>query len=348
MQRLIIALAAALAFSGAAAAEDSLMTQAKDHFKPIPSGSPAVKDNPVTEAKIVLGKMLFFDPRLSSSHLISCNTCHNLGMGGDDNLETSIGHGWAKGPRNAPTVLNAVFNIAQFWDGRAEDLKAQAKGPVQAGVEMNNTPAAVETTLKSMPGYVEAFQKAFPGVAEPVTFDNMAKAIEAFETTLITPASRFDAYLEGDATALNETEKKGLGLFVEKGCVACHKGANIGGESYHPFGVVEQPGAGVLPQGDKGRFAVTKSASDNYVFRAGPLRNIELTAPYFHSGKVWNLREAVAIMGASQLGQKLNDGEIDAITAFLKTLTGRQPKVEYPILPVSTDATPKPKEMAAK
>ena len=135
---------------------------------------------------------------------------------------------------------------------------------------------------------------------------------------------------------------------MEKGCVACHKGVNVGGESYHPFGVVEQPGAAVLPKGDKGRFAVTKSASDSYVFRAGPLRNIELTAPYFHSGKVWNLREAVAIMGTSQLGEKLSDSEIDAITAFLKTLTGRQPVVDYPILPVSTDTTPKPKEMAAR
>lgn len=330
------------------AAEDELMKSAKQHFKPIPTTIPAVKDNVITEEKISLGRMLFFDTRLSASHLISCNTCHNLGMGGDDNLETSIGHGWAKGPRNAPTVLNAVFNVAQFWDGRAEDLKAQAKGPVQAGVEMNNTPAAVEATLKSIPGYVEAFGKAFPGTPEPVSFDNMAKAIEAFETTLTTPGSRFDVYLGGDATALNDTEKSGLKLFMDKGCVGCHHGVNIGGHDYYPFGVVEKPGGDVLPSGDTGRFTVTKTATDNYVFRSGPLRNIELTAPYFHSGKVWSLRDAVAIMGTSQLGQKLSDQEIDAITAFLKTLTGHQPKVEYPILPGSTDKTPKPREMAAK
>jgi cytochrome c peroxidase len=306
---------------------------------------PAVKDNAVTGEKVDLGRMLFFDPRISASHLISCNTCHNLGMGGDDNLETSIGHGWQKGPRNAPTVLNAVFNIAQFWDGRAEDLKAQAKGPVQAGVEMSNKPAIVETTLKSMPEYVERFTKAFPGERETVTFDNMAKAIEAFEATLITPASRFDQYLEGNANVLSAEEKEGLRLFMDEGCAGCHGGINLGGEGYYPFGVMEKPGADILPEGDKGRFAVTKTAADNYVFRAAPLRNIALTAPYFHSGKVWDLHQAVAIMGESQLGEKLNDVQVDAITAFLKTLTGEQPRIEYPILPVSTAATPKPKTM---
>lgn len=325
-------------------AED-LMTEAQDLFEPIPSVVPAVKDNAVTREKVELGKMLFFDPRLSASHLISCNTCHNLGMGGDDNLETSIGHGWQKGPRNAPTVFNAVFNIAQFWDGRAEDLKAQAKGPVQAGVEMSNKPGIVETTLKSLPEYVERFAKAFPGEREPVTFDNMAKAIEAFEATLITPASRFDQYLEGNPNALTSEAKEGLRLFMDKGCATCHAGVNLGGEGYYPFGVLEKPGAEILPEGDKGRFAVTKTAADSYVFRAAPLRNIELTAPYFHSGKVWDLRQAVAIMGESQLGESLNDVEVDAITAFLKTLTGEQPRTEYPILPVSTGATPKPVAM---
>jgi cytochrome c peroxidase len=345
---IVISLALLILTGGAAAAEDALMKAAKEQFKPIPAVAPEQKDNPSSEAKVELGKMLFFEPRLSASHLISCNTCHNLGMGGDDNLETSIGHGWAKGPRNAPTVLNAVFNVAQFWDGRAEDLKAQAKGPVQAGVEMNNTPANVEATLKSMPEYVEAFTKAFPKDKDPVTFDNMAKAIEAFEATMITQGSKFDVYLGGDEAALNDTEKTGLKLFMDKGCVSCHHGVNVGGHDYFPFGVVEKPGAEILPEGDKGRFAVTKTADDNYVFRSGPLRNIELTAPYFHSGKVWKLREAVAIMGSSQLGQKLTDTEIDAITAFLKTLTGKQPKVEYPILPVSTDTTPMPKEIVAK
>jgi cytochrome c peroxidase len=299
----------------------------------------------MTGERIDLGRSLFFDPRLSKSGLISCNTCHNLGMGGDDNLETSIGHGWQKGPRNAPTVLNAVFNQAQFWDGRAEDLKAQAKGPVQAGVEMASTPERVVTTLKSMPAYVQAFTVAFSGESDPVTFDNMAKAIEAFEATLVTPASRFDQWLEGNDAVLDETEKKGLALFMDKGCGACHNGVNVGGHGYYPFGVVEQPGADILPPGDKGRFAVTKTATDDYVFRAGPLRNIELTAPYFHSGKVWDLEQAVAVMGSSQLGETLSDEEVTAITAFLKTLTGEQPRVEYPILPVSTADTPKPEGM---
>lgn len=330
------------------AGANELLEEAREYFKPIPSVVPAVKDNAITGEKIELGKMLFFDPRLSSSGLISCNTCHNLGMGGDDNLETSIGHGWQKGPRNAPTVLNAVFNIAQFWDGRAEDLKAQAKGPVQAGVEMASTPERVEETLASLPEYVERFTDSFPGEEKPVTFDNMAKAIEAFEATLITPASRFDQFLEGNTKVLTKLELDGLKSFMDKGCASCHSGVNLGGEGYYPFGVVEQPGADVLPPEDKGRFAVTKTADEEYVFRAGPLRNIELTAPYFHSGKVWDLEQAVAIMGTSQLGEELSEDEVKSITAFLKTLTGEQPKVAYPILPVETKTTPKPEAMVAK
>jgi cytochrome c peroxidase len=334
--------------SGPVLAADGLMRQAQDLFKPIPDKAPEVKNNPASPDKLELGKMLFFEPRLSASHLISCNTCHNVGWGGMDGLETSIGHGWQKGPRNAPTAINAVFNIAQFWDGRAEDLKAQAKGPVQAGVEMNNTPAQVEATLRSMPEYVAAFKKAFPNDPNPVSFDNMAKAIEIFEATLITPNSKFDKYLKGDAKALNEAEAKGLALFIDKGCAACHNGVNVGGNGYYPFGVVEKPGADVLPVGDKGRFAVTKTATDDYVFRAGPLRNIARTAPYFHSGKVWDLKQAVAIMGDAQLGIKLTPAEVDQIVAFLNTLTGDQPKVTYPVLPASTQTTPKPSAMTGK
>jgi hypothetical protein len=191
---------------------DDLMQSAQQVFKPIPSVVPAVKGNAITREKIELGKMLFFDPRLSVSQIISCNSCHNLSTGGVDAGPTSIGHAWQKGPRRAPTVFDAVFNIAQFWDGRAEDLKAQAKGPIQASVEMNATPALVEKTLNSMPGYVEQFKKAFPQDAAPVTFDNVTKAIEAFEATLITPGSRFDQFLEGDANALNAQDKEGLKL----------------------------------------------------------------------------------------------------------------------------------------
>ncbi len=307
----------------------------------MPSTVPAVSDNPITPEKIDLGKALFFDPRMSASGVFSCNSCHNLATGGDDNLETSIGHGWQKGPRNAPTVLNSVFNHAQFWDGRAADLKTQAKGPVQAGVEMANTPANVVATLSSMPQYVEWFEASFPGEDDPVTFDNFAKAIEAYEATLITPAP-FDAWLNGDDGALSEKQTAGLRLFMDSGCAACHSGVNIGGHDYYPFGLVEKPGAEILPEGDKGRFAVTETVDDEYVFRAAPLRNIAVTAPYFHSGKVWDLGTAVAIMAESQLGADLSDKEVGEIVAFLESLTGTMPAATLPVLPAETGSTPRP------
>lgn len=342
-QLLTLAVTCGLAAGTAFASDDALRDKAKSAgLEPIPYGLQEVDDNALTREKIELGRMLFFDPRLSASGLISCNTCHNLGTGGDDNLPTSVGHGWQKGPRNAPTVLNAVFNKAQFWDGRADDLKAQAKGPIQAGVEMANKPANVVVTLKSMPEYVERFTSAFPGEADAVTFDNMAKAIEAFEVTLVTPASPFDQWLEGNDAALTADQKIGLDLFIGKGCTACHAGANFGGQEYFPFGLVKKPGADILPPGDKGRFAVTKTASDEYVFRAAPLRNIAITAPYFHSGQVWDLKQAVSIMGIAQLGTELDDEEAGLIAQFLDGLTGEQPKVEYPILPVETADTPRP------
>ena len=341
----LFALLALTLIGGTALGKDPLMDDARVFFKPIPNQPPDLKNNPITREKVELGKMLFFDPRLSSSGIISCNTCHNLSMGGDDNLETSIGHGWQKGPRNAPTVLNAVYNVAQFWDGRAADLRAQAKGPVQAGIEMASTAKRVEDVLWSMEDYVTRFEKAFPGADPPVSFDNMAKAIEAFEATMTTPGSRFDAFLEGDAKALNTQEKRGLSLFMKKGCAGCHNGINVGGNGYYPFGLVNKPGAEILPPEDKGRFAVTKTATEEYVFRAAPLRNIALTAPYFHSGKVWSLKQAVAVMGASQLASSLSDKEEDDIVAFLKTLTGEVPRVDIPTLPPSTNETPKPVPM---
>lgn len=331
---------ASTAMTGAAAAQ-TLRDSALEIFKPLPSTVPAVKDNPVTPAKIDLGKALFFDPRLSASGVFSCYSCHNLTTGGDDNMETSVGHGWQKGPRNAPTALNAVLNEAQFWDGRAEDLKAQAKGPVQAGVEMANTPDNVVATLKSMPAYVTGFTTAFPGEPDPVSFDNMARAIEAFEATLITPAP-FDAWLNGDDNALTPEAQAGLALFIDKGCSSCHSGVNVGGHGYYPFGLVEKPGADVLPPGDKGRFAVTETADDAYVFRAAPLRNIALTAPYFHSGKVWDLSVAVEIMAESQLGEALKPEETAQLVAFLDSLTGTLPTITLPTLPSETATTPRP------
>lgn len=330
---------ASTALTGAAQA-DVLRDTALEIFKPLPSTVPAVKDNPVTPEKIDLGKALFFDPRLSASGVFSCYSCHNLTTGGDDNMETSVGHGWQKGPRNAPTALNAVLNEAQFWDGRAEDLAAQAKGPIQAGVEMANTPEQVVSTLTSMPAYVDGFKVAFPGDADPVSFDNMAKAIEAFEATLLTPAP-FDAWLNGDDAALSAEAKAGLQLFVDKGCSSCHSGVNIGGHGYYPFGLVEKPGAEILPAGDKGRFAVTETADDEYVFRAAPLRNIALTAPYFHSGKVWDLSVAVEIMAESQLGEALKPEETAQLVAFLDSLTGTLPAITLPVMPAETANTPR-------
>jgi cytochrome c peroxidase len=329
---------------------DDTLTRAQAIFKPIPvnaqPGQPATARYAVVKspdtAKYQLGKLLFFDPRLSSSQLISCNTCHNLGLGGADLQETSIGHGWQKGPRNAPTVFNAVYDVAQFWDGRAPDLAAQAKGPVQASVEMNNNPELVVKTLNSIPGYLPLFSRAFPGERSPISFDNMAKAIEVFEATLLTPHSPFDLYLKGRAIALNPKQTEGLKTFMDKGCASCHGGINIGGAGYFPFGVKEAPSGEIRPAGDLGRFKVTNTESDRYVFKAPSLRNVAVTQPYFHSGKVWKLADAVAVMGSSQLGIKLTPGDTDNIVAFLKTLTGMPPRIDYPILPPSSDETPRP------
>ncbi|MFK4025950.1 cytochrome-c peroxidase [Stutzerimonas balearica] len=341
MRKLSVLIGSLLLTTTASAAND-LRERANAVFKPIPDQVSEVRGKPVSQPQAVLGHKLWFDPRLSSSHVISCNSCHNLAIGGSDNVPTSIGHGWQKGPRNSPTVLNAVFNAAQFWDGRAKDLQEQAKGPVQASVEMNSTPERVVATLKSIPEYVAEFEKAFPNDKDPVSFDNMAYALEAFEVSLVTPNSPFDRFLAGDDAALDAKQKQGLALFMDSGCAACHNGVNAGGQGYFPFGVIKKPGAEILPEGDKGRFAVTNTANDEYVFRAAPLRNVALTPPYFHSGEVWELEQAVAIMGDSQLGRELSDGEVGAITAFLHSLTGEQPKVAYPLLPASTEATPKP------
>ena len=321
---------------------DVLLLQARALFQPIPATSPEIADNTATPERVELGRMLFFDPRLSRSGTISCNTCHNLSMGGDDNVPTSIGHGWQKGPRNSPTVYNAVFNVAQFWDGRAADLKTQAKGPIQASVEMANQPEVVVRTLQSIPEYVERFKAAFPDEREPITFDTVTRAIEVFEATLITPNSRFDRYVAGEQTVMNDEELRGLRHFINNGCVACHNGVNVGGAGYFPFGVVATPTEEVRPSGDRGRFAVTNTESDHYVFRAAPLRNVAETAPYFHSGQVWSLAEAVAIMGSSQLGTTLNETETREIVAFLKTLTGTPPPVTLPSLPPETAETPRP------
>jgi cytochrome c peroxidase len=323
-------------------AQDELQARAVSLFEPIPQQAPALQDNPANPDKLKLGKMLYFDPRLSASQLISCQTCHNVGLAGADLQETSIGHGWQRGPRNAPTVYNAVFNVAQFWDGRAEDLAEQAEGPVQASVEMNNKPGRVMKTLASMPEYVELFQAAFPGQETPLTFENVTKAIEVFEATLITPDAPFDRYLQGDSEALSKAERQGLEVFTDKGCSSCHYGVNLGGKGYYPFGVIEKPEEEVRPESDLGRFEVTNTAGDKYVFKAPALRNVAITQPYFHSGKVWSLLDSVKIMGSTQLGYTLSEQEAERITAFLETLTGDQPEIVHPVLPPSTRDTPQP------
>lgn len=323
-------------------AQNSLMDQARTLFKPIPEAPPAMENVPMTPEMVALGKALFFDPRLSESHNISCNTCHQVGLGGVDMLPTSIGHNWQRGGRNAPTVLNAVFNTAQFWDGRAADLSEQAVGPIQNPIEMAISGDHAVGMLTAIPGYVPMFADAFPGDAQAISISNVGTSIAAFEATLLTPNAPFDQFLRGDENALNEQQKMGLKLFIDKGCAACHNGVNVGGGMYAPFGVVEKPGADFLPPADKGRFQVTSTTSDEYVFKVPTLRNIELTPPYFHSGKSWDLKQAIAVMAASQLGQELNDEEVGSIELFLLALTGEQPQVTYPILPPSNVDTPRP------
>ena len=323
-------------------AEDDLLTKARQAFQPIPTAPPELPGNPSSPAKVELGKMLYFDPRLSASHAISCNSCHNLGLGGADAEPTSLGHRWQHGGRNAPTVFNSAFNKAQFWDGRAKDLEQQASGPIVNPIEMASPEAHVAEQLKGIPGYREAFERAFPGESSPITLGNVQKAIAAFEATLITPNAPLDRFLRGDPNALSPTQKEGLALFIDRGCASCHNGINVGGGMYAPFGVVEKPGADILPPTDKGRFTVTKTVSDEYVFKVPTLRNIRLTAPYFHSGQAWDLGQAVAVMGASQLGTQLSPDEVSKITAFLDGLTGDQPKVTYPELPPSVASTPQP------
>ena len=323
-------------------APDSLLAAARQQFSTIPATPPVLSNNPATPSKIMLGKMLFFDPRLSASHAISCNSCHNVGLGGVDGESTSLGHRWQHGGRNAPTVLNSVFNTAQFWDGRAKDLEQQADGPIINPVEMASPQAHVAEQLKSIPDYRALFAKAFPGEKEPVTLANVQKAIAVFEATLITANAPFDRFLKGQAGALSPIQRAGLSLFMEKGCSRCHNGINLGGGMYAPFGVVESPEADLLPPGDLGRFKVTNVTTDKYVYKVPTLRNIALTAPYFHTGKVWDLRQAVAVMGTSQLGVQLKSDEIDKITDFLVSLTGDQPQIVYPILPPGVAATSRP------
>ena len=325
------ALAAALATSAALLAAGPLQAANNEPISPI---KPAKVTNP---AVVELGKKLFFDPRLSRSGFISCNSCHNLGMGGSDNLKTSIGHNWQKGPINSPTVLNSSLNLAQFWDGRAKDLQAQAGGPIANPGEMAFTHELAIDLLASIPAYRTEFKKAFK--KEPIDIDQVTKAIAAFEETLVTPNSRFDQWLVGKTTALTKDELAGYQLFKTSGCVACHTGPAVGGNSFQKMGVVE-PYKDTT--GAEGRSAVTGKDADRFNFKVPTLRNVELTYPYFHDGAADTLAQAVDTMGRIQLGHTFTDDENAKIVAFLKTLTGDQPKFMLPILPPSSDKTPRP------
>ncbi len=287
--------------------------------------------------KVELGKKLWFEPRLSMSGIISCNTCHNLSMGGTDNLKTSIGHGWKAGPVNSPTVFNSSLAIAQFWDGRAADLKEQAGGPIQTGVEMNMPHTLAVGILQSIPGYVAEFKAVYG--KDRIDIDMITDAIAEFEKTLVTPNARFDKWLKGDDKALSDKELAGYTLFKESGCVACHNGPAAGGTSFQRMGVVE-PYNSSSPA--EGRSAVTGVDADRFNFKVPTLRNVELSYPYFHDGEAKTLEQAVDIMGRLQLGRTYSQDEIGSIVAFLKTLTGELPQIAMPHLPPSSNETPRP------
>jgi cytochrome c peroxidase len=298
---------------------------------------PIVAAPAANPALVELGKQLFFDPRLSKSGFISCNSCHNLSTGGVDNLKSSIGHAWHQGPINSPTVLNAGYNVAQFWDGRAKDLQEQAAGPIANPGEMASSHALAVDVLKSIPGYAPAFRSAFG--SEGIDLERVTRAIAAFESTLVTPNSRFDRWLRGDDRALTADERAGYALFRDGGCAGCHSGPAAGGGSFQKLGVV-QPYATRNPA--VGREGVTHDPADRMVFKVPTLRNVELTYPYFHDGEQATLEDAVRTMAHVQLGRDFTPAEVGQVVAFLKTLTGEQPRLVLPVLPPSGPRTPQP------
>lgn len=292
-------------------------------FATLPDVVPEPEDNPSTPEKILLGQMLYFEPRLSSSGIISCHTCHNLSLGGTDRLPTSLGHNFQTGGRNAPTVLNAAFFDLQFWDARATGLEEQAEGPIQASVEMNQPADIAVERIASIQGYLPYFEAAFPGEENPLTFENIVRAIAAFERTLITPNDGLDRYLRGETDALSEDARRGMEIVVQVGCVACHNGAMLSTGNLMRFNHGD----------DIGRATVTGEDSDEYLFRVATWRNISLTAPYFHDGSAETLDEAIRTMASVQLNRELTDDEVYYILAFLNSLVGEMPEVTIPALP---------------
>ncbi len=272
-------------------------------------------------ALVALGKKLYMEPRFSKSKKISCNSCHNLKAAGVDSEPTSPGHEGKRGGRNSPTVFNAALHFAQFWDGRAADVEAQALGPVLNPIEMGMESAdAVVNVMLTNREYPAMFKAAFPGETNSITFPNFGKAIGAFERTLVTP-SRYDTFAKGDASALTPEEKKGLKTFMNTGCTACHMGSLFGATMYQKLGLVKP-----YETKDLGRFEVTKNEADKYFFKVPSLRNVAETGPYFHDGLVKDLPTAVKLMAAHQLGRDLSDEDVTSIVVFLRSLSGKAPE----------------------
>ena len=295
-----------------------------------------IPKTPQQEAKIELGKMLWFDPRLSLSGKVSCNTCHDLSTNGADTKPLSIGYAGRKGTVNSPTVFNAEKQIAQFWDGRAKTLAEQATGPITNPLEMAMTPELAEGVIRSIPGYRPYFEKAF-GSKNP-TFSEIAEALAAFETTLTTPNAPFERYLKGDKNALTQQQIDGLKLFRRSGCIRCHSGNLLGGTSFQKVGSV---GPYVTDNSSKGRMDVSGKPWDEMMFKVPTLLNVERTAPYFHDGAVKTLPDAVKKMADIQLDMNLSEKQVEEIVAFLESLNGELPKIEKPTLPPSGPETRK-------
>lgn len=337
MKNLLLTLSTLACFSTGAMAQVEVNKAMLALFQPI-SEVAENPDNPVTDAKVDLGRMLYYDTRLSKNRSVSCNTCHALDSFGDDGLATSEGINAQFGGRSAPSVYNAAIHIAQFWDGRAKDVEEQAVGPITNPIEMGMPDADyVLKVLQSIPGYVDAFGKAFPDQDEPMTYSNIGNAIGAFERKLLTPAP-FDDYLNGDGKALTDDQKVGLNLFMTKGCTTCHNGMGVGGHMYQKLGLVKE-----WPTKDLGRFEHTKSEADKYFFKVPSLRNITETGPYLHDGSVKSLEEIVSKMGEYQLGMTLNDEEVASVVEFLGSLKGRidEEFIKVPELPADGPDTPK-------
>lgn len=304
--------------------DKELLSTAQKMFKVLPTVADN-EENPITNEKVKLGQYLYFDTNLSAKGNNSCNSCHNLNTFGVDNKPTSTGDDGKNGDRNSPTVLNAAFHSAQFWDGRAKDVEEQAGGPILNPVEMHIVSESfVVARLSKIPIYKEMFAKAFPNNPK-ITFENITKAIAAFERKLTTPG-KFDVYLEGDITALSKEEREGMQLFLDTGCNTCHNGANLGGNMFQKFGIYEDYWKLTKCETvDEGKFGVTNSEADKYMFKVPGLRNVAETGPYFHDGSVEKLEDAISIMAKAQLNKDLKDDEVAKIKTFLEALTGEVP-----------------------